>query len=279
MIKLTYYPNSWRRIKHDFLHHFKMPRCDLLAWILVTKLAPFYYVKLDRLLVQEGRYRELSSWRKNFKKQWKTLETRDITMPLNDAYRPDAHKWICTCPSFVTSRFLLCKHLVQSVHRVPPVFFLQVKRNRSTPFWRHENLRVLDENGQHVVQGEIDDSEIEDDDNDNDLEFEREEEDDLDWVGDLVTLGNPGCTYDEAMDEKIELITDFLAGLKFQKQFRDQRMLEVLDNMAGGFIRLARACLGKERRLKRRGGEPLLTWDKSTIASMFYRARPTDAEK
>lgn len=50
-----------------------MPRCDLLVWILVTKLAPSYYVKLDRLLVQTGRYRELSSWREDFKKEWRVL--------------------------------------------------------------------------------------------------------------------------------------------------------------------------------------------------------------
>ncbi|KAH9959718.1 hypothetical protein BGW80DRAFT_1131454, partial [Lactifluus volemus] len=38
--------SHWRRIKHDFLHHFHMPRCDLLVWILVTKLVPTYYRKL-----------------------------------------------------------------------------------------------------------------------------------------------------------------------------------------------------------------------------------------
>ncbi|KAJ7721079.1 hypothetical protein DFH07DRAFT_691115, partial [Mycena maculata] len=48
--------SHWRRIKHDFLHHFHMPRCDLLVWILVTKLAPCYYRKLDRLLTDTGRY-------------------------------------------------------------------------------------------------------------------------------------------------------------------------------------------------------------------------------
>ncbi|KAJ3779750.1 hypothetical protein GGU10DRAFT_280331, partial [Lentinula aff. detonsa] len=37
--------NSWRRIKHDFLHHFHKPRLDLLVWILVMKLAPAYYRK------------------------------------------------------------------------------------------------------------------------------------------------------------------------------------------------------------------------------------------
>ena len=51
-----------------------MPRCDLLVWILITKLAPSYYAKLDRLLVQNGQYSELCSWRPDFKKEWRALE-------------------------------------------------------------------------------------------------------------------------------------------------------------------------------------------------------------
>jgi len=62
-----------------------MPRCDLLVWILVTKLAPTYYRKLDQLLTETARYRELS-WRKGFKKIWRKLEKTPITMLLNDAY-------------------------------------------------------------------------------------------------------------------------------------------------------------------------------------------------
>lgn len=48
-----------------------MPHSDpgLLVWILVVKLAPTYYRKLNRLLTEtgSGRYRELPSWRKGFK--------------------------------------------------------------------------------------------------------------------------------------------------------------------------------------------------------------------
>ena len=90
------YLYSWRRIKHDFLHHFHMPRCDLLVWILVVKLAPTYYRKLNRLLTETGRFRELPSWRKGFKREWWKLEKKPITMPINDAYRPDAKKMVCT---------------------------------------------------------------------------------------------------------------------------------------------------------------------------------------
>src|ERR1700678_1486460 len=99
-----------------------MPRCDFLVWILVTKLAPTYYQKLDLLLNEHPRYHELSSWRKGFKKVWRKLEKTLINMPINNAYRPKVEKWNCTCPAFAVSRFLICKHLIQHVHHVPPPY-------------------------------------------------------------------------------------------------------------------------------------------------------------
>jgi hypothetical protein len=86
----------------------------------------------------------LSSWHQDFKKEWQALEKQQITLPMNDAYKPNAEKWTCTCPHFVTSCFLICKHLVQSIHHVPPVFFLKVKHYQQAPFWRHNRLKALD---------------------------------------------------------------------------------------------------------------------------------------
>lgn len=100
---MTYIETSWRRIKRDFLHHFHRPRLDLLVWVLVVKLAPAYYRRLENLLTNVGRYRELASWRKEFKKEWKKAAKTAITLPLNPKYRPNPHTWVCTCPHFVTS--------------------------------------------------------------------------------------------------------------------------------------------------------------------------------
>jgi len=252
-----------------------MPRCDLLVWILVTKLAPFYYTKLDRLLVENGRYRELCSWRKDFKKEWRALEKRAVTQPVNDAYKPDAEKWVCTCPAFVKSRFLVCKHLIQDVEHVPPIFFLEVRRHRTTPFWRHQTLKVtleqnhVDEGGSEVevVDGEYDD--------DMGGVSEEEEPD----VEEVVEARGEESTFEEAINANIDLIAEFLQGLQYQVQFRDQRMLKTLEREGAGFLRLAKACKDKERRLQStRGGQTPSTWEKSTITAMFYRPRPTNAE-
>ncbi|KAK7456463.1 hypothetical protein VKT23_010712 [Stygiomarasmius scandens] len=86
--------SHWRRIKEDFLHHFHKPRLDLLVWILVVKLAPSYYRRLDLLLHPVGRYRDLCSWRKAFKREWRRCEKTPITYPMDPKYCPDARRCV-----------------------------------------------------------------------------------------------------------------------------------------------------------------------------------------
>ncbi|TFK70349.1 hypothetical protein BDN72DRAFT_870317 [Pluteus cervinus] len=173
--------NSWCRIKREFLYHFRMPRCDLLVWILVMRLAPRYYTKLDRL----------ENW------------------------------------------FLICKHLIQRVHQPPPIFFLEVKHNRTIPFWSHRTLTPIEDDG-----GEVSTSRplvIEE------VEAELPESDDDDDEFDDVEVPNEdGRTSEEVLQANINFVTDFLGGLHYQAQFRDQRMLNALEREGGGFLRLAR---------------------------------------
>ncbi|KAI6009544.1 hypothetical protein F5J12DRAFT_905073 [Pisolithus orientalis] len=72
-----------------------------------------------------GHFHELSSWQKQFKNEWQWASTTSITLPLNLKYQPDTQKWVCTCPQFVKSQFLICKCLVQVTHPVSPIFFLE----------------------------------------------------------------------------------------------------------------------------------------------------------
>ncbi|KAJ7875192.1 hypothetical protein B0H13DRAFT_1632760 [Mycena leptocephala] len=85
-------------------------------------------------------------------------------------------------------------------------------------------------------------------------------------------------TFLEAMDENIELVVEFAKGLKFQQQFRDQRMLQTLEREEASFLWLARACLGKEKRLRSTRGTAPSTWDRSTGTAMFYCARPAPTD-
>jgi hypothetical protein len=73
-------------VKEDYLLHFSLPWLDLLTWVLITKLMPTYYQKLDVIMNDIGRFRELPTWRKEFKREWKNAMKTPITMPLNERY-------------------------------------------------------------------------------------------------------------------------------------------------------------------------------------------------
>jgi hypothetical protein len=218
-----------------------------------------------------GRFRELPCWRKQFKREWKKLAATPITMPLNDKYRPDAHKWVCTCPSFVRSRFLICKHLIQAVQPVPPTFFLQVKRNRTLPFWQHPTLVPCE--GNPSVPNPCPSTSGE---NGDDLTGDTsDDEDDADNIVDTeATIWAGEGTYRERMVENVKTIRDFCNGLDYQLQFEDRRMLEALEREGAAFLRLAKACLSRERRMNTTRGSSPTTWERGASGAMWYRTRP-----
>lgn len=135
--------SHWRKIKHQYLHAFSCPRVDLLVWVLITRLQPDYDSKLNFLKNQKNRIRSLTSWRQDFKKEWRKLELRTATL----THETNAAMWICSCEAFVLNRFLLCKHLVQSVHKISlgSYFFHEVKRNYTRPFYEHRELRPINQ--------------------------------------------------------------------------------------------------------------------------------------
>ena len=206
------------------------------------KLAPTYYDKLDQMLTDTGQYRNLSSWRKAFKRDWKKAAATPITMPQNEKYRPDSRKWVCTCPYFSTSCFLICKHLVQLVHPVAPIFFVEVKHNQTTPFWKHKLLVPLDETetpnaGTHTSMSAMPDNsdlnQKEDPDSENNAEDSEDEI--IDTEEGLIG----GKTFGEQMTEHIDMLRDFANGLEYQVQFNDHRILDRLEREGGSFLRFA----------------------------------------
>lgn len=281
-ITCTYRSNSsWRRIKVDYLYHFSKPRIDLLAWILVTKLAPSYSKKLDHLLHDTGRFRELSSWRKSFKSEWQRALETPITMPMNAKYRPNVGKWVCTCPHFVKSRFLVCKHLVQDVHIVSPVFFLEVQRNQTLPFWSHPSLvplrdslppdSTVQQTLQYSVRGGEDAHE-----NPTGVEgniFDRENEEAEDEFVDTAAGRMDTRTFQERFEAHIKNLRDFCDGLQYQIQFNDHRMLNAVEREGASFIRLMENCLGREKRENSSRQRSPTTWERETSNAMFYRTR------
>ena len=136
----------------------------------------------------------------------------------------------------------------------PPTFFLEAVRFREPPFWRHKTLRPLEEYrsdsvavATQPVEGSDEDpdlgAEVDDDENEGGSADEEDEEEE---VG---TYQHDGRTFEEALMDEIKLIEEFTAGLKHQTQFRDGRLLNALQREGAGFLRFAKACMDKERRM------------------------------
>ena len=232
-----------------------------------------------------GRFRELPKWRRDFKSEWNKAMRTPITMPLNEKYRPDIKQFVCTCPRFVISRFLLCKHLVQQFQPVNPRFFLEVTRNRCTPFWSHPFLKPLSSavgnesghpesdaddkacvevyNRRNMARNEINDSNPESDDDDDDPLVDT-------WDGGNIVKK----TCKEEMENTIHLIQDFCDGLEYQVQFQDPNFLTTLEKEGARFFRLAQNCLSREKRLNSSRAASPATWESSTANAIFYRSRP-----
>ena len=271
---LTHGTYSWCKIKQHYLEHFHKPRLDLLVYTLIKKLAPMYYQKLQQTVAVTGRLWELSAWRKAFKRQWKLDAEKDQNFNLYDRYRPDPQQWVCTCPHFIVSRFLICKHLVQSVKPVPPHFFFEVTRNRTTPFWRHKHLIAAD------LDGDDTDWEVADD--------EMVSGDDLEEFPPLtlVTTNFLDDDPDRLMTTKEELfqiqgeMEEFVNEMmKYQIDFADLRWLRTLKREGRGLIRLAKACRDRERAYNMTGGPIPTMWDPKATNTMYYHTRPPLREK
>ncbi|KAJ7171174.1 hypothetical protein C8R46DRAFT_1262353, partial [Mycena filopes] len=138
--------NFWRQLKHNFLHNHVRPRLDLLVWILVTKVTPAYMARAHALEdnYRIGRGRPLTPFRKAFKTAWRALAKLPLSDDADKKYITCVATWTCTCPGFKYHACLLCKHLVQAVGEVPPIFFIQVVRRRTLPFYRHRALTGVD---------------------------------------------------------------------------------------------------------------------------------------
>ena len=256
-------------MKTSYLEHFHKPRLDLLVYTLVQKLAPLYYSKLELTNNMVGCYRELAPWRKEFKAAWKRDLERDQNVDLHDKYRPDPQCWVCTCPHFVVSRFLICKHLVQSVRPVDPGFFFEVERNRTTPFYSHPRL----------VESPLDGDTSDDEDNDgNDGRWTQ-----VPSLGPTPPIfGTLPPFTDSNPDQRF---TTAEALIRFQReasifvnemmpsqiQYSDPRWLSTLERECAGFTRLYRVLVDVENRFNSTHSNAPTTWDSKTSKAMFYR--------
>lgn len=138
--------SHWRKLKHDFLHHFPRPRIDMVVWIMIIRLIPQILDRMEALKTGDRR-RAVASWRKTLKQDRKKCKNQDVSPQSLSNYHTDPVKWTCGCEAFLLSRFLLCKHIVCCFEEIqkPVQFFSKIRRQRSDPFWVESQIILCPE--------------------------------------------------------------------------------------------------------------------------------------
>jgi hypothetical protein len=212
--------HSWRHLKKEWLHLWPKMRLDLLVWTVIEKIVPEYVEEVEQFLRPTKLARDASSWRKEFKREWRKCEVKDTSTPGEfpyTKYNPDPGSWTCACPAYRDSRFLICKHLIQRCHPVTPRFFLEVTRNRTTPFWSHPSLVPLEEDdeagGPLPPSNMILNAPVEEWESDSDQDF------------DDSPLADLTATYETQMESLASDLEDLASMVRHQIQFREVRLL------------------------------------------------------
>ncbi|KAJ7576556.1 hypothetical protein C8J56DRAFT_1061832 [Mycena floridula] len=142
----------WRQLKQRDLPQFNRPWLDLVTHVILTTLFPRIRNTLNYVLGLKwnGRPQALASWQAAFLKDWKAKGRAEKLAQIEEEklrpqgkYHTNHEAWTCSCPAYLISRFLLCKHLVRAVNLKlqdsPPLqdrrFFLNLRRNYFSPFY------------------------------------------------------------------------------------------------------------------------------------------------
>ncbi|SAM00704.1 hypothetical protein, partial, partial [Absidia glauca] len=123
--------SHWRVLKRNHLYHHNRPRLDLLCFVIINNYCTDLIHTYQQKVVLR---RDLLAWESEFVKEWNALHRRSIDVPRHN-YLTNYNQWVCNCPYFYSSRFLLCKHIV----RLSGLGFIArhqffIKRNVQPPF-------------------------------------------------------------------------------------------------------------------------------------------------
>jgi hypothetical protein len=123
--------SHWRVLKHNYKYNYNRPRLDHLNHIITSRLIPDMMSTWERY----RKNRAFPSWWANFKNDWKSGLANNTESLEN--YHIDIDKWICSCPAFINSPYLVCKHLIQTYTINHPNFFprfMSTIRRHDYPF-------------------------------------------------------------------------------------------------------------------------------------------------
>jgi hypothetical protein len=168
----------WSKIKRRYLLDFNRPRLDLALHLILTNIVPGIRLTLSQLngTWRPGRPNALADWQNAFKQEWtklslteneliyqridqeratgkkkrKHVEIKWTNVEIPASWTTDIDMWQCSCPAFLFSRFLMCKHLVRQANSLllnnPPLkdrsFWTTLRRHHVAPFYHLQGIHA-----------------------------------------------------------------------------------------------------------------------------------------
>ncbi len=143
--------NFWRQLKHNYLHNYTRPRLDQLVWVLIHKVTPAYFARMNGLQdgYRMGRSKPLTAYQRRFKTAWIKMKNKE---PSGTKYTTDVRTWTCNCGSQKYHCHHICKHLVRAVEHPALSFWRNVIRRRVVPIYQHPVLVPLGEAADDYIE-------------------------------------------------------------------------------------------------------------------------------
>ncbi|PKY41406.1 hypothetical protein RhiirA4_454982 [Rhizophagus irregularis] len=113
--------SHWRVLKYNYKYNYNQPCLDQLTQILVEQLVPDFDLKMTQYHTKHS----FPAWWQTFKKDWDKAVNTNIEFAMDKRHHIDTINWICSCPAYFCSPYLLCKHLVAKKNISPA--FMEIK--------------------------------------------------------------------------------------------------------------------------------------------------------
>ena len=106
-------------LKYMFLKGVHSSRLDKLTYILLNNVESWYFSRLSDALAETVDV-DKPEWEKTFNHDWREAVKAIKLGNISDQWVTEPTQWVCSCPAYLYSSSLCCKHLVRCYLRATP---------------------------------------------------------------------------------------------------------------------------------------------------------------
>jgi len=99
--------SHWSQKKRLYILPYNRPRCDFVVYALYVKVIAKFIADYEMLSLGSKK----PSWWLHFVNEWRNSSSRALV----NVYATNDNMWTYQCDAFLSSRFMICKHLTKEM--------------------------------------------------------------------------------------------------------------------------------------------------------------------